>query len=45
MASILVMVLGLGILALMIAACCACFGTTIMRCFKYKVNRHTSLMG
>ena len=34
---VLVLVLGLGILALMIAACCTCFGSAVIRCFKHKV--------
>lgn len=37
MAGVLVLVLGMGIVALMVAACCTCFGSALMRCFKHKV--------
>jgi len=34
---VLAMLLALGIGVLVIAACCACFGSTVCRCFKHKV--------
>jgi len=37
MAGVLLLVLGMGIFALMMAACCTCFGSAFVRCFKHKV--------
>ena len=37
MAGVLLLVLGMGITALLVAAFCACFGSAVVRCFKHKV--------